>query len=159
MQRAINLIFVFITILFLPVMALTQELPTQPDMQKIQKDAEKMKQQMENMQQEQLEFLKKLNPQAYQQSKAAYDRAKQIDAVISLLRQGKISSSDAERQLYPLIKEDLRSIVNSMDQKISDLEKKLDYCRKVRSNPEILVKKRIDELLGKSLPNPEDVMF
>lgn len=137
-----------------------QEPKTNPaQMQDSQKQMEKIHQDMEKRQQQELERLKETDPQAYQERRASLDRQAQIQALIASFQAGKISLSQAESQLYPLVEEDMQVYINNLGVMIQRQEKQLEFLKEVRSDPQQLIKKRIDELLGKSRPNPEDLLI
>jgi len=156
MRKTFNLIFIF-ALLFIPVLVFSQQ-QQPPGSEKMRQDMEKMRQEMGKRQQDELEMLKKVNPQLYQQRKNSIDAQAKINAIVASFREGKISSSQAESQLSPLVKQDMQTYINDLDNKIKRLEKKLDFYKKAKANPSLLIKKRIDELLGKSMPRLEDFM-
>ena len=156
MRKTFNLIFIF-ALLFIPVLVFSQQ-QQPPGSEKMRQDMGKMRQEMGKRQQDELEMLKKVNPQLYQQRKNSIDAQAKINAIVASFREGKISSSQAESQLSPLVKQDMQTYINDLDNKIKRLEKKLDFYKKAKANPSLLIKKRIDELLGKSMPRLEDFM-
>lgn len=127
-----------------------------PSPEKMQQEMERMRQEDEQRQQELLERLKKDNPQAYQQRKDSLDRQAKINAIVSSFQTGKISDAQAENQLYPLIKQEVEDYINNSEARIKVLEKQLANLQKAKDNPDFLIKKRINEMLGKSMPNPEE---
>jgi len=167
MRKTFSLIFIFI-LLFLPGFVFSQQKPPtdtekmQPKqkMDKMQQKQkmDKMRQDMENRQEKELEMLKKTNPQLYQKKKNDIENKAKIKAIVASFREGKISSSQAESQLSPLVKQQMQDYIKSLDDRIARLQKKLDFYKKAKVNPDLLIKKRIDELLGKSKPSPEDFM-
>jgi vacuolar-type H+-ATPase subunit I/STV1 len=130
-----------------------------PSPEQMQKETEKMRREIDKIQQQELERLKKENPEAYQQRKDALDIQAKINEIVSSFRSGKISASQAESQLYPLVKSSLQDSINNLGAQIERLEKKLESLKKAKANPDLLVKKRIDELLGRSMPSPDDFLY
>lgn len=126
-------------------------------MRDFEKQRQDIEQKMKQMQQEELERLKKENPQLYQQRRDAFDRQTKISAILSSFHAKTLSESQVESQLYPLIKQDVQQYATGLGAEIQRVEKRLEFLRKVKSNPEILVKKRLDQLLGKSAPSPEEI--
>jgi len=122
--------------------------------EQMQKQMEKMRQEFEKRQQEDLENLKKTDPKAYQERNDSLDRQAKINSILTSFHAGKISVSQAEQQLYPLVKQNIKDM--NVDAEIARLEKRLEYLKKVKRDPDLLIKKRIDELLGRSTPMPEE---
>lgn len=108
---------------------------------------------MEKIQKDELERLKKENPSLYKARKAALEGQDRINEIVSSFRQGKSSLQEAQRHLYPLVKEQLQQELRTLDERIARLEKTLDSLRKAKRNPDLLVKKRVGELLGQSAPS------
>lgn len=136
-----------------------QSQETQKEMEERRKETEKMLKEMEKMQQQQLETLKKNNPEAYNQQKKTLDDQQKISAILSSFQNKSISADVAEKQLYPLLKNSPEFSTETIDSQIAQTEKKLNSLKKIRTNPDIAVKKRIDQMLGKTMPSPEDMMF
>lgn len=128
-----------------------------PTPEKMQKDMEKMSQERQKRQQEELERLKKENPQLYQQRKEALEKQEKINSILSYFREGRISASQAESQLYPLIREEIKAEMSGLESRIERLEKELEFLKKAKNNPDLLIKRRIDLMLGRIAPENRDV--
>ena len=126
-----------------------------PSEQELQEPMEKMRKEHERMQQEHLERLRQTDPQLYEQQKASIERQKKITAILTDWQQKKISESAAESQLAPLIRQDSKAEIAALGERIARLEKRLEFLRKAKADPGLLVKKRLDQLLGRGLPTPE----
>lgn len=100
--------------------------------------------------QEELERLKEINPKLYEQRKKELGRQTKINAILKEFRQGKLSEAQLESQLFPLIKEELGPKISALDDRIKRLEKQLVFMRSAKQNPDVLIKERIDQLLGRS---------
>jgi hypothetical protein len=140
--------------LLFPVWANGQTAP--PDMKVIKAQQEQMRQQMEKMRQESeqrqeqaLENLKKVNPQAYEKQKARQEQQSKISEILQSFRNQKIDAASAERQLYPLIKARVEGELVGIDIRISQVKKQLKELEQAKNNPDSLVKKSIDQLLGR----------
>jgi hypothetical protein len=127
-----------------------------PGPEKMQKEMEKMNREFEARQAEEMERLKKSDPVSYQQRKDAADAQAKIAAVITAFQQGQISLAQAEGKLYPLVKQDVKSFADSLNTEIAHAEKRLEYLKKAKADPEFLIRKRIDSLLGKSVPSLDE---
>ena len=126
----------------------------QPPVPAQMKDMEKMQQEMQKRQQGESERLKKENPQLYQQ----VENQQKINSIVSSFHAGKISASQAESQLYPLIQQDIKTEMGGLESRIKNLEKKLEFLRRAKSNPDLLIKRRIDLMLGRIAPGAEDMI-
>lgn len=154
MRKRISIGLIFLLILFgIKESILAQNPPSNKEMQDLQKQSESMMQKTKKMQDEELEALKKINPEFYKTRKDALDKMDTINAIISSFYEKKISESQAKAQLYPLVKQDLAETINNLDKLIAALEKKLQFYRDAKRDPSLLVNKRIDEMLGKSMPD------
>ncbi len=127
---------------------------------------EEMQERMRNTEQElekqrkaELERIKEFSPEAYKSQKKAMDRQDQISQILSAYSQKTITAEEAERRLTPFIRQQVQQELTSMDEQIKMMEKKLAALRQAKGNPNALVKKRIDQMLGRSMPSPDDMMF
>lgn len=131
-----------------------------PDMEEMQQQMQQVRQQIDKQQQENLERLKQISPQAYESQKKAQDRQGQIGQILSDYQQKKISADDAERKLTPLIRQEVQQEMAGMDNQIKAAEKKLATLRQAKGNPNALVKKRVDQMLGRGgPPTPDEMIF
>ena len=104
------------------------------------------------------EVLEKKNPQLYKERQEALERQAKINAIVTAFRKGEISSYHAESQLNPLVKQEIEDDINKLESKIASLEKKLESLKEAKTNPEPLIKKRIDQMLGKTMLTPDELM-
>lgn len=102
-----------------------------------------------------LEIMKKEDPEEYRRYMELKRREEKIDTVVSQYQEGKITYETAKRKLYPLFKERLRDRITNIDEEIARLEKKLSFLKKTKKNPSILIKKEIDQALGKGSEKEE----
>lgn len=123
---------------------------------KMQKEMKKMQEQMEKEQLQMLAELKKIDPEQYKKQKAEYDRQKKVTRVLEAYHEKKITESSAERQLYPLVKEEVAGELLYMDERIKKAQEYLHQQQEYKRRPETLIRKRIDQMLGRV--NPEDSM-
>lgn len=138
---------------------LPQEWQRQDEHQKQQEEYWKqMQQQYEKTQQEELERLKKMDPRLYEQRQRDLQRQTKINAILKDFREGKLTDAQSEGQLFPLMKEELSLEINGLDDRIKRLEKQLAFMRSAKQNPDVLIKKRIDQMLGRSTAGPEEIM-
>ena len=154
----------FILFLFFSPIVLFAQTPQSPkemqkEMQRMERERKQMEETIKKQQQEDLERLRKEDPNMYKQMKASLDRSAKIEKIISLFAQGKISDSAAEKKLYPLVKQDMQSYIDNLEETITRLENKLNSLKKAKRNPGFLIKKRIDEMLGRTTPSPDDFMY
>lgn len=120
-------------------------------------DPKEMEQRQKEWQEQELEFLKRQNPQEYEKRKKIDARQEKIAEIVNSWRENRIALTEAERQLYPLVKEDLQDYLSSLDSEITRLEKRSDFLKKVKKDPAILIQKHIGQLLGKGGFSPEDI--
>lgn len=147
-------------------LAFAGEPPAPPQAQQRQDDYLKqqeeywkqMQQQYEKTQQEELERLKKMDPKLYEQRKKDLERQAKINAILKDFHQGKLTDEQSESQLYPLMKEELGLEISGLDARIKRLEKQLEFMRSAKRNPDVLIKKRIDQMLGKSIADPDEII-
>jgi hypothetical protein len=117
--------------------------PPPPPVDPLMREAERARWQ-------QLQQMSHSEPELYQQSKEAMTRQLQINEIVSAYSAGSLSEGQAQQQLYPLIQQDVITELPMLEEKIIQTQKKLVALQDARSNPESLVRKRIDELLGKT---------
>lgn len=129
-----------------------------PTLDQITKQMEGQRRQMEKRQGEEMERLKKDFPALYEERKGAMTQQSKINEIVSSFHQQALSLQEAQGKLYPVVREQMRADIAGLDQKIAALEKQLDSLKKARSNPDLLVKKRIDGLLGQGMPSPDETI-
>ena len=122
------------------------------DMEKMQEQMQKSQQNLQKQQKEQLEQFKRMDPKTYEAQKKLMARQEQISQILSAYNQKSISADDAERRLTPLVREEVQQQTAGMDNQIWELERKLAALKKAKSNPNELVKKRVDQMLGRGGP-------
>lgn len=108
-------------------------------------------------QQQELDFLKKNNPEEYKKRKEFYDRQNKISSILAAFSDHKIDAIGARRQLYPLVKKDFEAYFLNLDSEISYLEKKIQSLKKIKLNNDMLIEKRIKQMLGEESPSPDDL--
>ena len=130
-----------------------------PDMEKMQEDMVKIRQHLDKQQQENMDRMKDLDPKGYESQKKTMGRQAQISQIMSAYQQKSISADDAERKLTPLIKQEIQEQNAGLDEQIKTAEKKLASLKQAKSNSNAMVKKRIDQMLGRSgPPGPNDMI-
>lgn len=123
--------------------------------EKSQQEFRLMQEEMRKREAQDLEKLKQTDPQLYQERKAAIERQNSLQAVISDFQQGKLTSEQAESQLFPLVKADMRPEQVGLDKQIAMLEQQLDFLKKAKQDPDLLVRRRVAMMLGKEQPGIE----
>jgi uncharacterized coiled-coil protein SlyX len=123
------------------------------------KDTDRIKEEMKRLQEEQLKELKKNNPELYKERMDDIERWEEINKIVVSYRDGKISEARAVKELYPLVEKSLENYIDGLDERIAKVEKKLESLKDVKSDPDMLIKKRIEQLLGKTVPSPEDLLM
>lgn len=104
------------------------------------------------------EELERKEPQLYKERQEALERQAEISAIVTAFRKGEISRYRAKSQLNPLLKQEIEDDINKLESKIASLEKKLESLKEAKTNPEPLIKKRIDQMLGKTMLTPDELM-
>lgn len=131
--------------------------PSGADQEAAQRSMEQFQQEMEKTQMQYLEQMKKSSPKEYEKMKAAMDRQKQIAQIVAAFRKGSLPEADARRRLYPLVEEQTQDEIRRLPEEIKRLEKRVGELKVFQSDHSMLVKKRMDELLGKLFPTAEDI--
>lgn len=138
-------------------LASAQEQKFQDDFRKQQEEYwKKQPRQHEKNPQDELERLKKTNPKLYEQRQRELERQTKINAILKEFREGKLTDAQSEGQLFPLIKEELGPKISALDDKIKRLEKQLVFMRSAKQNPDVLIKERIGQLLGRSMADADE---
>jgi GTP1/Obg family GTP-binding protein len=103
---------------------------------------------MEAREKEYLETLKKEDPRAYEKAASQMRRQKKIAKIIQDYYEKLISSVEAQSRLYPLVKENMQDRIANIDNDIEMLKEKLSDLEKAKKNPDFLIQKQIDQMLG-----------
>lgn len=162
MRRGVLAICVVIS---LPTCVVAQEVRQAPfDSQEAQQEYQKMQERSKRMQEEyrkqqeqELERLKQTAPQLYQERKQAMKRQDKMQAILTAFREGNLTDAQAEQQLFPLVKQETQGEVAGLNERIARLNKQLTFLKQAQQDPDLLVRKRIQLMLGKSTPNPEEL--
>lgn len=105
--------------------------------------------------QDELEHLKETNPRLYEQRKNDFERQAKISAILKEFREGKLTAAQSQNQLFPLIREEQGPEISRLDDRIKRLEKQLAFMRSAKQNPDVLIKKRIEKLMGRSMADDD----
>lgn len=164
-QPLLWLIFVALQLVTCPILAeevrdssvrqQAKAMPAQNTMQlrKIQEQMQKYQEQVQKQLDASMETLKTTNPKMYQQLKAQNAAQQEISRIISAYRQKKLSASETEKRLYPLVKAQLGDQLATIDQQIALAKKQLIELEAMKRDPDLAVKKQINYLLGRGSPN------
>jgi hypothetical protein len=112
-----------------------------PDMRRVQDD---LKRQRERT----LAELKKTDPKAYEQVRKSLRRQEEIGNILEKARRKEISEFEARESLRPLMTNDRKSWEEDIGKCVVRAEKKLEFLRKIQDDPELMVERQIDMLLG-----------
>lgn len=153
-------------LLFCNGLAFAGEPPAPPQAQQRQDDYLKqqeeywrqMQKKYDKAQQEELERLKNIDPKLYEQRKKDLERQAKINAILNDFHQGKLTDGQSESQLFPLVKEELDLEIRGLGDKIKRLEKQLVFMRSAKQNPDVLIKKRIGQMMGRPITDPDEGM-
>ena len=152
-----------IVLLFFPLVLSAQQPPTPQEMEKerarMEQEMKKMQEEMKKRQEEELKRLKEIDPQSYKARVAFLERQEKISKIITDFHQEKISEKAAKKKLRPLVKENMQSYIKALPENIERLQKQLDFLTKVEKNTNLLIDKRIDQMLGLEAPQPQDYIY
>lgn len=104
------------------------------------------------------EELERKEPQLYKERQDALDRQAKIGAIITAFRKGEISSYSAASKLNPLLKQEIEDNIKGLELAIASLEKKLESLKEAQTNPEPLIKKRINQMLDEAILTPNEMV-
>jgi hypothetical protein len=127
--------------------------------QDLTRGAEKIMREAQASQERKMQELKKTDPKLYKEKMQQIDNGKEISEILASFRQGKISEEKAERALYPLVQDNMKSSLDGIDSRIATLKKKLKDLQKIKDDPSILVKKRVNQLLGREPVSYDDPLL
>lgn len=144
--------FIILTLFIFSLSAYAQEISPQEEIERLELEYERFLK-------EELETLKQEDPELYEQRKRAIERQREIDEAISSFYKKEIKLSQAEKRLYPLIKEDVQEFLEGLDTRIEMLKNQLSELERIKEDPEILIQSRINRLLGEESPRPEEFLF
>jgi hypothetical protein len=130
--------------------------PAPEDEEEKEKTFARIQEEVDRKNREELERLRASDPEQYARTKEIYDRAKAVEKIVKDFRSGRISEGDARRALTPLEREEMEPLGRETERFVRDLEKTLAFWKAVQKNPEVLVQRQVDYLLGKaeSVPVP-----
>lgn len=121
-------------------------------------DFKKLEAERKKAEEKHLEMVKQQNPQLYEQMMKQRKAQDEISRVINNYYQKTISYEAAKAKLYPLVKESLQGRLANMDNEINLLENKLNALKKAKKDPDYLISREVDRMLGKltidALANP-----
>ena len=115
-------------------------------------DSQKAAQEMAKFEKQRLQILQQTDPQAYREALRANALAEEIAEIVSRFKRGEISEPDARKRLTPLVKGDLKPRLQYLDEEITDTEKRLEYLKQIKRNPNFLVEETINAYLAPPKP-------
>ncbi|TAN62295.1 hypothetical protein EPN16_01840 [bacterium] len=120
-----------------------------------QQGFKRVQEEMRKRQEQELEQLKQTNPQVYQERKGAIERQDKFRTILSDFQAGKLTAEQAESQLFPLMKSEMRYELEGLNERIASLEKQLDLLKKAKQDPDLFVRHRVRIMLGKEKAAPQ----
>jgi len=145
-------VFIALLIVFFPGLTFSQEGTnvdySQEQLSKARQKQDDTSKQKMKQRQEYLKVLKKIDPELYQSEKEKLDKYSEVDKVVLLFQSGRLSLEAAKNKLYPLLKSLMQGDINELDKRIKDAEFRLKELKEAKSNPDLLINKRISQLLG-----------
>ena len=111
---------------------------------------------MRRFQRQQLEDLKRSNPEAYEAAEKERRLQEEVSRIVEDFQAGKLDAERARKKLLPLLRAIMRPELDDLDKRIARLEERLKALRKAKQDPGSLVAERADVLLGlrQSQPAP-----
>jgi len=106
---------------------------------------------------QEMEKLKNVNPPEYKKQRVAFDRLEKIKMIAAQFKRNQITEKAAASALFTLVEQAVQPEMADLDDRITKAEKKLVFLKQSRNNPELLVQRRIEELLGKRQAEPDDL--
>lgn len=135
-----------------PVFIPTQPGKESPNPEEMRRQAERFQQEMEKRRIQEMGHHKQFSPLPAMPVGGSPELQKKIDVIVYAYQRGSLSGQEAAQDLYPLVKQEVEGKLQGLDEQVANLEKELEALKKAKSNPDLLVKKRIDELLGRATP-------
>ena len=117
----------------------------------------KMQEERVKHQRERLEMLKERAPELYRVEKASFERQEKINEITSDFSAKNISEQTAKKRLFPLLEKELKATIENLPNRIKRLEKQLEFLKKARKHPKLLIEKQITVMLGLEQVSPEDI--
>ena len=126
--------------------------------EKAQQEFKRMQEEMRKREEQELEALKQTAPQLYQERKATLERQGKLQSILSDFQQGKLKADQAESQLFPLMKAEMRYELEGLNERITRLEQQLAFLKKAKQDPDLLVRRRLGMMLGKQQETPGEAL-
>lgn len=114
-----------------------------------EQEMEEIRKRTRRIDEESLLNLKKYDPSAYAARVKMQGLSQKISEVVTSFRQGQLNEGEARKRLTPLVKETLESRIKNLDKEIEVTSRKLDYLKKAKANPSVLINQYVDSYLGK----------
>ena len=102
--------------------------------------------------------MRKSKPAAYREMMQAEERERQISGILSRLKAGKISQTVARKKVGYLMNGTLEKRLLQIDRELEEAQKRVDYLRRVKRNPELLIDEEMNRRTG-TFPVPFDRLF
>jgi hypothetical protein len=126
------------------------------DQERYQQEFKRIQEEARKREAQELERLKETAPQLYEVRKNAIERQAKLQAILSDFQQSKLTTEQAESQLLPLVKADMRPELEGLNERISRLKQQLAFLEKAKQDPGLLVRRRVGMMLGKQQSGPEE---
>jgi hypothetical protein len=102
-----------------------------------------------------LESLKTTDPDAYLRLKLRMDRQQAIGQILSAFQQQQLDVAAAEQRLRPLVRDEVALELASANPAIASAKRLVEQLEAVKRDPDLLVQRRLDQLLGRAQAAPE----
>ena len=99
-----------------------------------------------------MEQLKSLDPEQYARRKAAQDRQQEINRIVGAYQAGRLTADAAETQLRRFVVVQVAEQLAVLDYEIAQTTQRLHDLQEDKRDPERLMRRRIDRLLGRATP-------
>ena len=133
-------------LLLLSLVSLGASKPPSQSQEKIKK----MREELKRLEEISLERLKQTNPKAYEEKLRQRELSQKISEVVGSFRKGKLDEEAARKRLSPLVRQSLERRIQHLDAEIERAEKRLEYLKKAKRNPDFLVDQQVNFYLGKA---------
>ncbi|MCM8795787.1 MAG: hypothetical protein NC928_03795 [Candidatus Omnitrophica bacterium] len=134
-----------LSLLFLPTICLSQEIPKDKFLQEIEKRRQEEEKKF-------LEELRERDPQAYNQYLETRRRQQEREKIRRDYKEGKISLETAKSCLRPLIEkeidpkkrlEHIDEEINMLEEQIKHLKKRIERLQNIKKNPNLIIEEEI----------------
>lgn len=147
-MKYLFLLFMFILLNLFCMLSVFAEGPVNSGDFVVADDNEKIRQKIEESEKAEMERLKQISPEVYQERIELHKTMDEVSGVLDLYYSKEISEAEAKKRLLPAVEKEVQNELKSINEEINSLRHKIEYLETKKGDPEKLKEDKINQYLN-----------